>query len=419
MSHFTLRCKKCRAEIKDVYCAFCEHCSGALLISEYKELLAVKSERNDIWKFNWLPVHSPDFVQPGPVVYKSEGLSDRLGLSNLHVAFNGYWPEKGAALKTCTFKEFEAAVVMQNARENGLPGLTVASAGNTARAICHLSSISGFPVIIVVPKMCIMEMWYLRGPVKVPTLVVGDGDYSDSIDAAKRISLLSEMPFEGGVNNIAKRDGLGVVLLEEVSFSGRLPDHYFQAVGSGAGAIGVFEMAERLIQDGRFGTVLPRLHLAQNLPFAPMVKAWHKKSNVLFSDDLRPELIGEITTRVLSSRYPAYSVKGGVFDALTASEGLTYGIENQEVFKAQDLFLKTEGIDISPAAGVAVAALINAVLAKSVGNDDTILLNITGGGEKKFFQTHKRHEVEPVFISKNISDNDLKNVICTILKKNS
>jgi cysteate synthase len=419
MSHFALRCRKCGAEIREVYCSFCEHCAGALIITEYREPLAIKNDRKDIWKFNWLPVHSPDFGQPGPVVYKSEGLSEHLGLSNLHVAFNGYWPDKGAALKTCTFKEFEAAVVMQNARENGLPGLTVASAGNTARAFCHLSSASGFPVIIVVPKMCVTEMWYLKGPVKVPTLVVGDGDYADSIDAAKRISLLSELPFEGGVNNIAKRDGLGVVLLEEISFSGRLPDHYFQAVGSGAGGIGVFEMAERLIRDGRFGSVKPRLHFAQNLPFAPMTKAWQKKSRALFSDDLRPELIGEITTRVLSSRYPAYGIKGGVFDALTATEGSTYGIENREVFEAQDLFLKTEGIDISPAAGVAVAALINGVRAKSVGHNDTILLNITGGGEKKFLETHKRLEVEPVFISKNISDKDLKNVICAILKKNS
>jgi|SRR5208282_720455 len=419
MSHFVLRCRNCGAELKDVYCAFCEHCAGALLITEYKEPPALKSDRNGLWKFNWLPVHNPDFYQPGPVVYKSEGLSNHLGLSRLYIAFNGYWPEKGAALKTCTFKEYEAAVVMQNARENGVPGLTVASAGNTARAFCHLSSTSGFPVIIVVPKMCIVDMWYLKGPVIVPTLVVGDGDYSDSIDAAKRISLLSEMPFEGGVNNVAKRDGLGVVLLEAISFIGRLPDHYFQAVGSGAGAIGVFEMAERMVRDGRFGALLPRLHLAQNLPFAPMSKAWWKKSRVLFSDDLRPELICEITTRVLSSRYPAYSVKGGVYDALAASEGLTYGIENQEVFNAQDLFLKTEGIDVSPAAGVAVAALMNGVHAGSVRHNDTILLNITGGGEKKFFETHKRHEVDPVFISKNISDRDLKGVLCTILKKNS
>ncbi len=41
--------------------------------------------------------------------------------------------------------------------------------------------------------------------------------------------------------------------------------------------------------------------------------------------DLDPQLIPQITTRVLSTRYPAYSVKGGVFDALTATNGKMYG----------------------------------------------------------------------------------------------
>lgn len=417
MSHFTVRCRKCGVDLKDTFCAFCEHCKDALPVSHYSVPFSVNNSTEDIWKFGWLPVHNPDFHQPGPLVYKSRGLSNRLGLDNLYIAFNGYWPEKGASLKTCTFKEFEAAVVLQNARENGMPGLTVASAGNTARAFCHLSSTSGFPAIIVVPTMCLTEMWYLKGPLKVPTLVVGDGDYSDSIDVAKRVARVSGMPFEGGVQNIAKRDGLGIVMLEAVSSIGKLPDHYFQAVGSGAGAVGVWEMSERLTQDGRFGSKPPKLHLAQNLPFAPMVKAWQQRSRVLSANDLRPELIGEITTRVLSSRYPAYGVTGGIFDALTATGGETYGVENQEVFEAQDIFQAAEGIDIVPAAGVAVAALTKAIRAKTVERNDTILLNITGGGEKKFFETHKRYDVEPVFVSKSISDKDLDAILWTILKK--
>jgi len=113
-----------------------------------------------------------------------------------------------------------------------------------------------------------------------------------------------------------------------------------------------------------------------------MVKAWERKSRELSPDDLRSELVGLITTRVLSNRYPAYSVMGGVYDALTATGGRTYGIENDEVFSAMKIFEETEGIDIVPAAGVSVAALLNAVATGTVKNDDTVLLNITGGGEK-------------------------------------
>ncbi|MDA8082486.1 MAG: cysteate synthase [Nitrospiraceae bacterium] len=417
MSHFTIRCRKCGKELKEVYCAFCEHCLDSLLVTVYKDQLMRDDGGEGIWRFNWLPVHSASFAQAGTVVYRSEGLGPRLGLSNLFISFNGYWPERGGHIATCTFKEFEAAVVLQNAIENEVTGLVVASAGNTARAFAHLSVVSGFPVVIVVPKMCLQEMWYLESSSLVPTVAVADGDYSDSIDVARRIAGIFGFPFEGGVKNIAKRDGLGITILEAVSKIGNLPDHYFQAVGSGTGAIGVWEMSERLISDGRYGTRLPTLHLAQNLPFAPMVKAWDRKSRQLLAEDLRPELIGEITTRVLSTRYPAYSMQGGVFDAMTACGGQMYGVVNEEVYAAMELFEETEGIDIVPAAGVATGALRQAVAAGTIDRDGVILLNITGGGEERLGQERKTHDVEPVVISKTTPDREIEEKLCSILKR--
>ncbi len=418
MSHYNIKCRKCGAVLKETYCAFCEHCKDALLVTDYHETSFSEKKSDGIWRFNWLPVHNPGFQQPGPVVYASKGLSKKLGLKNLFIAFNGYWPENGARIATCTFKEFEAAVVLENARSNGVEGMVVASAGNTARAFAHLSTVSGFPVIIVVPKMCLFEMWYLEASLKIPTIALLDGDYSDSIDLARRIAMNNGYPFEGGVKNIAKRDGLGIVLLEAVSAIGKLPDHYFQAVGSGTGAVAVWEMAERFIRDGRFGSRPPVLHLAQNIPFTPMVNAWNKGSRELFPEDLRPELINEITTRVISSRYPAYSILGGVFDALTATGGRMYGVVNDEVYDAMKLFQQEEGIDIVPAAGVAVAALRRAVESGQIPGSETVLLNITGGGEERLKQDMKTYRVEPVYVTKKISDNDIEELLCNLLNVN-
>ncbi len=419
MSHFSIQCRHCGKHLDNTFCAFCEHCKDSLLVTDYQGAPFFESPAGGVWRFKWLPVHEPQVAQPGPVVYRSEGLSKALDLKNLYIAFNGYWPEKGAFLETCTFKEFEAAVVLQNARESGIAGLIVASAGNTARAFAHLSVVTGFPVIIVVPRMCLMEMWYLERSSEVPTIAIADGDYADSIDVAKRIALASGFPFEGGVKNIAKRDGLGIVMLEAVSKIGKLPDHYVQAVGSGTGAIGGWEMAERFLKDGRYGERLPVLHLGQNLPFAPMLHAWKKGSRTLFPEDLLPALIPRITTRVLSTRYPAYTVEGGVYDALTATRGSLYGVENDAVYAGMDTFLKTEGMDIVPASGVAVATLAEAVRTRMINQQDTVLLNITGGGEKRLRQDRKTHVVIPKYISKSISDKDLEELLCTILKKSS
>ncbi len=419
MSHFSIRCRKCGALLENTYCAFCEHCKDSLLVTEYADARFAEHDAEGVWRFNWLPVHDPQSVQPGPVVYRSQKLAEDLGLEQLYIAFNGYWPEKGALLETCTFKEFEAAVVLQNARENGVEGLIVASAGNTARAFAHLSAQTGFPAVIVVPRMCLLEMWYLERAFVVPTLAVNDGDYSDAIDVAKKIALTVGFPFEGGVKNIAKRDGLGVVMLEAVSKIGRLPSHYVQAVGSGTGAVGAWEMSERFVKDGRFGSRLPVLHLGQNLPFAPMLHAWNKNSRTLFPEDLNPELISRITTRVLSTRYPAYAVQGGVYDALTATRGKMYGIENHAVFAGMDQFFRTEGIDIVPASGVAVAVLKEAVQTGAIGRHETVLLNITGGGEERLRRDRKIHAVVPKFISKNITEKEIEDLLCNALKKTS
>jgi cysteate synthase len=147
-----------------------------------------------------------------------------------------------------------------------------------------------------------------------------------------------------------------------------------------------------------------------------MVNAWAKKSRALFPEDLDPERINEITTRVISSRYPAYSIKGGVYDALTASGGAMYGIENEAVYESMDLFEETEGIDIVPAAGVAVAALRKAVKGSRINRKDVILLNITGGGEHRLKKEKITHRVKPVFVSKDISDEKLEELLCSLLK---
>lgn len=421
MSHYSITCRKCGKALENSYCAFCEHCKDALLVTNYRDadFLHQEGGREGVWKFAWLPVHEPAIAQPGPVVYRSERLAAVLGLEQLYIAFNGYWPEKGALLETCTFKEFEAAVVLQNARENGIEGLIVASAGNTARAFAHLSAVTGFPVIIVVPRMCLMEMWYLEPPSQVPTLAIADGDYADSIDLAKRIALAYGFPFEGGVKNVAKRDGLGIVMLEAVSVIGRLPDHYVQAVGSGTGAVGGWEMAERFLRKGGYGERLPMLHLGQNLPFAPMFHAWERKSRSLDPADLNAELIPRITTRVLSTRYPAYAVEGGVHDALAATGGAMYGIRNEAVYAAMESFREAEGIDIVPASGVAVATLAEAAKAGAINRKDRVLLNITGGGEARLRKDRKTHTVVPKYISKSIGEKDLEELLCTVRKKRS
>jgi cysteate synthase len=170
-------------------------------------------------------------------------------------------------------------------------------------------------------------------------------------------------------------------MLDAVQAIGSLPLHYFQAVGSGTGGISAFEASKRLIDDGRFGTTLPVLHLAQNVPCAPL---FHARGG----GEYPKSCPGDIYDDVLFNRRPPYDLPGGVREALDLTKGEVVGITNDEAASARKLFEEAEGIDILPAPAVAVAALVRSVISGEIQSGEVCLLNITGGGQVRVREGH-------------------------------
>jgi cysteate synthase len=140
-----------------------------------------------------------------------------------------------------------------------------------------------------------------------------------------------------------------------------------------------------------------KLHLSQNYPFTPMTEAWRLGSRELprMDEEEAKAQIRQVNAKVLSNRKPPYSLRGGVFETLQASGGAMYAVNNREVAVALDLFENHEGIDICPAAGVAVSSLQQAVKSGAVGKRDCIVVNVTGGGEGRVKKDHDVYYLEP------------------------
>jgi cysteate synthase len=174
-------------------------------------------------------------------------------------------------------------------------------------------------------------------------------------------------------------------MLNAVETIGQMPRYYFQAIGSGTGGIAAYEAAKRLAEDGRFGKKPPKLMLSQNLPFVPIYMSWksNRRELIEISDDDGKNQIQQIAAHVLSNRRPAYSVRGGIFDALTESQGDMLTADNLEALHAKQLFEETEGIDIDPAGAVAFASLLKAARDGGIEREALVLLNITGGGRHR------------------------------------
>jgi cysteate synthase len=401
MGEYLVRCLGCE-RVQPPHAHTCQNDDSLLRTEYFTKRLNLRDDLSGLWKFyDWLPVKEPlRGSGEKPATYRSEGLARELGLENLYISFSGYWPEREARMTTCSFKDLEAPPTVERILErNDDQVLVVASAGNTARAFAQAASAADLPLVLVVPPTGIERLWIAEKPSDNICVISVKGDYTDAIDFAARLSAHPRFVGEGGARNVARRDGMGIVMLDGVLTMKALPRHYFQAVGSGTGGIAAWEASLRLIEDGRFGQNLPKLHLAQNIPCAPIYAAW---TGSKMEEGLCPSGMFD---DVLFNRKPPYAVKGGVKDALEETRGEVYGISNQEAKVAQKVFEEAEDIDILPAAAVAVAALQKSVRSGTVEKNDPILLNITGGGvsrakeELEMFMLNCDIEAEPSALS--------------------
>lgn len=367
-----------------------------------KKQLNLGDKSQGFYQFSdWLPIRKTLEGSAAPITYKSEGLANALGLTNLYITFSGYWPEKGAHMKTCSFKETEAYAVLGRMPENFDKVLVVASAGNTARSFAKVCSDNNVPLLLFVPEDNLDALWFdkpINDNVKLVTSAKGS-DYFDAIHLSNIACEMEEYVAEGGAKNVARRDGMGTTTLSAATTIGKIPDYYFQGVGSGTGAIAAWEANLRLLEDGRFGNTKMKLLVSQNIPFQPLYEAWEIDSRALLplDDDLARKQVETILAKVLSNRKPPYSIYGGLFDALKDSNGEVLLVNNEDALSAAKLFEDTEGNDIHIAAAVAVASLKEVAESGKIEKDALIMLNITGGGEARFASEIKQlHYLKPI-----------------------
>ena len=332
----------------------------------------------------WMPVKRTLRHSCAPVTYHSKGLGKFLGLDNLYITFSGYNPKIGAKFQTCSFKETEAFSVCARLAKKEKRTLVVQSAGNTARAFAQVCSDNMIPIVICVPLDNRHDLWFqhkLNPCVKLVATPAGS-DYYDAIALGDKICQDSRYFAEGGAKNVARRDGMGTTLLSAVETIGRIPDAYFQAVGSGTGAIAAWENNLRLIEDGRFGTHKMKIFVAQNKPFTLLHDSWQagKRELAALDPDMGRRQAESILAKVLSNRKPPYSLAGGLYDALLDTKGDTFLASNDDIIYWILQFRNLEGYDIFPAPACAVHALATAMREGKVGKEDVIMLNITGGG---------------------------------------
>jgi threonine synthase len=373
----SLRCRICKTEHALEAVGICSRCFGPLDPVYDDEQVARTATRERIaagppslWRYAaLLPVEPPaeQRLAPGftPLV-AAPRLAAALGVGDLYLKLD-------TANPTHSFKDRVVAVAVAKAQELGFDTIACSSTGNLANAVAARAAAEGLEAAVFCPADLEPEKLTATA-VYGATIYAVDGNYDD----CSRLTVELSFELEWGFVNVGLRsyyaEGSKTLAFEIAEQLGwQLPDAVVCPIASGALFSkvhqGFFELARLGLVDG----ATPRLLGGQADGCAPVAAAFAEQRRVT---PVKPDTVA----RSLAIGNPA---DGDLAVACAqASHGAIYAVPEEAVGTSMALLAETTGVFGETAAGVALGALREAVRRGRVGEEDRVVLLVTGDGLK-------------------------------------
>jgi threonine synthase len=369
-----LRCRVCETQVPLDPIGVCARCFGPLE-PVYEPNRTVTREQieagpRSIWRYEaLLPVAAPaeQRLAPGftPLV-RAQRLEQELGVGEL-------WLKLDTANPTHSFKDRVVAVACAKALELGSTTLACSSTGNLANAVAARAAAEGIDAVVLVPADLEREKL-------IATAVYGAKIYAvqGSYDDCSRLSVELSFELDWAFVNVNLRayyaEGsktLGFEIAEQLGWT--FPDVVVAPIASGAMFSKVHQGFRELRDLGLVDGTTPRLIGGQAEGCSPVATAFHSGEKVR---PVRPNTIA----RSLAIGSPA----DGEIAVATAREsgGTIHSVPEDEVAENIGLLAETTGVFGETAPAVTLGALREAVRRGEVGENDRVVLIVTGDGLK-------------------------------------
>jgi threonine synthase len=373
-----LRCRVCETEHPLDPIGACTRCFGPLdPVYDWNALAGTVTRASiaagpwNIWRYAaLLPVTSPERprVAPGmtPLV-EVPRLADALGVGQLYLKLD-------TANPTHSFKDRVAAVAAAKALELGMTTLACSSTGNLANAVAARASAEGLEAAVFCPAGIEPEK-LVATAVYGATIYAVRGNYDSC--ARLTVELSFELPSWGFVNSGLRTyyaEGsktVGFEIAEQLGWD--VPDVIVGPVASGTLFTKTHEGLEQFRRLGLIGPERPRMIGGQAGGCSPVATAFHEDRRVA---PVRPDSIAHS----VAIGDPA----DGDLAIATARDtgGTIHAVPEDEIGANMALLAELTGIFGETAAGVTLGALREAVARGEVGEDDRVVLLVTGDGLK-------------------------------------
>ncbi|MDX6473499.1 MAG: threonine synthase [Gaiellaceae bacterium] len=377
MSATALRCRVCETQYPLDPIGVCARCFGPLdpVYDRDEQRRTISRESIaagplNIWRYaDFLPVAPPveQRLAPGftPLV-SAPRLADALGIGELFLKLD-------TANPTHSFKDRVVAVAAAKAVELGRTTLSCSSTGNLANAVAARAAAEGLEAVVLVPASLEPEK-LIATSVYGARIIAVDGSYDD----CSRLSVELSFELDWAFVNVGFRSyyaegskTLAFEVAEQLDWT--LPDAVIAPIGSGAMFTKVHQGFGELLELGLVQGDTPRLFGGQGEGCSPVALAFANEAKV---KPVRPNTIA----KSIAIGSPA----DGDLAVATArdSGGAVYAVAEDQIVENITLLAQTTGVFGETAPAVSLGALRAAVENSELGENDRVVLLVTGDGLK-------------------------------------
>ncbi|MGH2998656.1 MAG: threonine synthase, partial [Gaiellaceae bacterium] len=325
----------------------------------------------NIWRYApLLPVAPPaeQRLAPGntPLVLAPR-LADAVGVGEL-------WLKLDTANPTHSFKDRVVAVACAKALEHGITTLACSSTGNLANAVAARAAAEGIEAAVLVPADLEPEK-LLATAVYGATIFAVNGSYDDCSRLTVELSFELDWAFVNVELRAYYAEGSKTLAFEIAEQLGwELPDAVVAPIASGAMYSKVHRGFGELLELGLVEGARPRVFGGQAEGCAPVATAFAAGGARV--KPVRPNTIA----RSIAIGSPA----DGDLAVATAidSGGAIHAVPEDEIAENIKLLAETTGVFGETAPATALGALREAVRCGELGDEDRVVLLVTGDGLK-------------------------------------
>ncbi|NML23370.1 threonine synthase [Pseudoflavitalea sp. G-6-1-2] len=334
---------------------------------------ALQHRPSTMWRYaEVLPVlDASNIVSLGegmtPIIYPKR-LTEKLGTPDVYIKDESGNP-------TGSFKARGISVAVSKAKEFGLSGCIVPTAGNAGGAMAAYCAAAGMQAIVVMPTHT-PEVFKEECRLYGAKLLLVNGLISD---CAKKVAELKQQYPYFDISTMKEpyrlegKKTMGYEIAEQFNFE--LPDVILYPTGGGTGLIGMWKAFAEMEAMGWIGPDRPRMIAVQAANCQPIVQRYEGRISSVKEYTGAPSLANGLAV-------PHPFAEKMIMRVLQESGGFPVAVEDQAMLDAVRMIANTEGMLIAPEGAALYVALEQLLDAGKIDRNEKILLLNTGSGYK-------------------------------------